>query len=276
MRFIKPIAIIVFFIATAIFVFKWANFKMSLDTNPPIIEIGPKKISVDVDASERELKNSVIARDDKDGDITGRLVIESISKFTDRKKHICNITYAVEDSDKNVSKATRQLQYKNYTPPKFFLKSPLCVETSSDVNVRSLIGATDCIDGDISRKVKVLSTEFSTASTGDNTVVAQVTNSKGDTITLKAHVVIRSTNVKAPTIQLKKNLIYVKKGASFNERDYIKSVIGPNKKKIPKSRVEISKSTVNTKKEGCYYVEYIINKGKLSENITNLTVVVED
>ncbi|MCR5429821.1 MAG: hypothetical protein K6E58_01130 [Eubacterium sp.] len=276
MRFIKPIAIIIFFIGTAIFVYKWANFKMSLDTNPPIIEIGPKKIKVSVDADDKELRKSVIVHDEKDGDLTGSLIIESISKFTDVKNHICNITYAVEDSDKNVAKKTRQLEYTDYTPPKFYLRKPLCIETSSDANIRELIGAKDCLDGDISRKVKVLSSEFSTSSSGDNTVVAQVTNSLGDTITMKAHVVINSINVKSPTINLKDNLVYVKKGDSFNERDYIKSVVSPQKTKLPKSRVKVSKSTVNTKKKGCYYVEYIINKGRLSEAVTNLTVVVED
>ena len=276
MRLFKPIVIIVFIVGTAFFVFKWASFKGSLDTTPPVIHMGSKMITVDVDATERELMKNVQAADKKDGDLTAGLVVESISNFTDKKKHICNITYAVEDYEHNVTKATRKLRYKNYTPPKFFLRKPLRIETGSDENVRDIIGATDCIDGDISRKVKVLSSEFSTLSSGDNTMIAQVTNRLGDTVTLKAHIMIKDINYKAPIINLKENLAYVKKGSTFNERAYIDSVKSPGGRDISKNKVKIKNSTVNTNKKGCYYVEYVINEGKINESFTILTVMVED
>lgn len=276
MRLFKPIIIIVFIVGTALFVFKWVSFKGALDTTPPVIHMGSKMITVDVDATDRELMKDVQVADKKDGDLTAGLVVESISKFTDKKKHICNITYAVEDYDHNVTKSTRKLRYRNYTHPKFFLRKPLRLETGSGENVRDIIGAMDCIDGDISRKVKILSSEFSTLSTGDNTVTAQVTNSVGDTVNLKAHVLIKDINYKSPVINLKENLVYVKKGSSFNEREYIDSVKNNKGKNISKSKVKIVNSTVNTNKKGCYYVEYIINEDKTNESVTILTVVVED
>ena len=276
MRFIKPIVIIVFIVGTALFIFKWASFKGSLDTVPPVIHMGSKMLTVNVDATDRELMKDVQAIDKKDGDVTAGLVIESISKFTDTKKHICNITYAVEDSDHNVTKATRKLRYRNYIPPKYFLKKPLRIETGSDENLRDFIGATDCIEGNISRKVKILSAEFSTLSSGDNTLMAQVTNRLGDTVTLKAHILIESINYRAPIINLKENLVHIKKGASFNEKKYIDSVKSSRGKNISKNRVKIRKSTVNTHRKGCYYVEYVINEDKSNESVTILTVMVED
>ncbi len=276
MRFIKPIVIIVFIAGTALFVFKWASFKGSLDTTPPVIDMGSKMITADVNATDRELLKSVHASDNKGGDLTAGLVVESISKFTDKKNHICNVTYAVEDSDHNVAKATGRLKYRNYTSPKFFLRKPLRIDTGSDENIRDIIGATDCIDGDISRKVKILSSEFSTLSTGDSTVTAQVTNKLGDTVTLKAHVLIQDTNYKAPVINLKENLVYIKKGSSFKEKEYIDSVETSKGKELPKNKVKVRNSTVNTHKDGCYYVEYVVNEEKLNESVTILTVVVED
>ena len=148
--------------------------------------------------------------------------------------------------------------------------------TGEDSNLKDLIGAVDCIDGDISRKVKILSTTFSTISSGDSTVTAQVTNSMGDTIKMKAHVIIRPTNIKAPIINLKDNIIYIKRKAKFNERNQIASVVSSSGKIISKKKVKIEHSTVNTKKTGCYYVEYVINKGKPNESKTNLIVMVED
>ena len=276
MRFIKPVTIGIFLVVLAIFIFSWARFKMSIDGTPPVIEMSEKKIKVSVNDKEEALLKNVIVKDSKDGDLKGSIIVESISKFVDKKNHISNITYAAADSDHHVAKATRQVQYVDYTHPRFTLKEPLCLETGTDESIKDIIGAKDCIDGDISRKVKILSATFSTLSSGDSTVTAQVTNSKGDTIKMKAHVIVRSSNVKAPTINLKENIAYIKKGSKFDELSQVKSVTTSSGKEISKKRVKVAQSTVNTKKTGCYYVEYIMNERKTSESKTNLIVMVED
>lgn len=276
MRFIKPVIIGIFLVVLVIFIFSWARFKMSIDGAPPVIEMAEKKIKVSVKADEKELLKNVNAKDSKDGDLKDSIIVESISQFIDKDNHISNITYAVADKDNHVTKATRQIQYTDYTTPRFTLKEPLCLETGSDENIKDIIGAVDCIDGDISRKVKILSTTFSTLSTGDSTVTAQVTNSMGDTIKMKAHVIIRPSNIKAPTINLNKNIVYLKKGTKFSERDQIESVESSSGKQLPKRNVKVENSTVNAKKTGCYYVEYVINEGKPNEGKTNLIVIVED
>ena len=276
MRFIKPVVIGIFLVVLAVFIFSWARFKMSIDGTPPKIEMSEKLIKVSVKAEDKDLLKNVSAKDSKDGDLKDSIIVESISQFIDKKNFISNITYAVEDSDHHVSKATRKIQYVDYTHPRFTLKEPLCLETGTDESVKDIIGATDCLDGNINRKVKILSSTFSTLSSGDSTVTAQVTNSMGDTIKMKAHVIVRPTNVKAPTINLKENIVYLKKGAKFNELAQIKSVENSAGKKISKKSVKVFNSTVNVKKTGCYYVEYIMNEGKINESKTNLIVIVEE
>lgn len=276
MRFIKPITIGIFLVVLAIFIFSWARFKMSIDGTPPVIEMSKKMIKVSVNDKEDALLKNVTAKDSKDGDLKGSIIVESISQFIDKQKHISNITYAAADSDHHIAKATRQVQYIDYELPKFTLKEPLCLETGTDESIKDIIGAKDCIDGDISRKVKILSTTFSTLSSGDSTVTAQVTNSMGDTIKMKAHVIVRPRNIKAPTINLKENIVYIKKDSKFNELGQIKSITTSSGKKLSKKGVKVSHSTVNTKKIGCYYVEYIMNEGKTNESKTNLIVMVED
>ena len=276
MRFIKPVVIGIFLVVLAIFIFSWARFKMSIDGTPPVIEMSEKKIKVSVNDKKDALLKNVSAKDSKDGDLKGSIIVESISQFIDKKNYISNITYAVADADHHVSKATRKVQYVDYTHPRFTLREPLCLETGTDESIKNIIGAKDCIDGDISRKVKILSNTFSTLSSGDSTVTAQVTNSKGDTIKMKAHVIVRSSNVKAPKINLKENIVYIKKGSKFNELSQIKSVTTSSGNEISKKGVKVSHSTVNTKKPGCYYVEYIMNERKTNETKTNLIVMVED
>ena len=83
------------------------------------------------------------------------------------------------------------------------------------MSVKDIIGAEDVIDGDISKKVKYCLKEISTNISGDNTITAQVTNSLGDTVTLKSVVVIKQENNLSPEITLTKNIEYLKTGDEF-------------------------------------------------------------
>ena len=187
--------------------------------------------------------------DEKDGDITDKMVIESISKFVDKKKHICNVTYAVANSKGAVSKATRKVQFTDYRKPHFVLKEPLCFKIGSDTDVKSKIGATDVFDGDISNKVKILSKDMSTTMTGQYAITAQVTNSLGDTVTLKTIATIEQENNFSPTITLKKNIVYIKVGAKFNPKDYIESAKDGDGKTLSIGSIKVASSSVKTKKQ---------------------------
>ena len=241
MKYIKYIIIVIFLAATITYVINWAYTKSHTNESAPVISVDNagqvKKVSVkDKDA----LLKGVVAKDSKDGDITSRLVVESISKFVDKKNHICNITYAVANSRGVVTKATRKIQFTDYKKPRFVLSQSLCFETGTDVDVKSVIGATDVFDGDISRKVKILSKDISTNISGDNTITAQVTNSLGDTVKLKAVVVIKQDNNLSPVIKLSQNIVYTNVGESFNPKKYIQSVEDNSGKAISKNNVRVT------------------------------------
>ena len=96
MKYVKYIIIVIFLAATITYVINWAYTKSHTNESAPVISVDNagqvKKVSVkDKDA----LLKGVVAKDSKDGDITSRLVVESISKFVDKKNHICNITNSV-------------------------------------------------------------------------------------------------------------------------------------------------------------------------------------
>ena len=153
MKYIKYIIIVIFLAATITYVINWAYTKSHTNESAPVISVDNagqvKKVSVkDKDA----LLKGVVAKDSKDGDITSRLIVESISKFVDKKNHICNITYAVANSRGVVTKATRKIQFTDYKKPRFVLSQSLCFDTGTDVDVKSVIGATDVFDGDIRSK----------------------------------------------------------------------------------------------------------------------------
>lgn len=276
MKIVKYAIITLFVVYIAVYTWNWHNNKKNADSTIPVIEIGKEQIDVSVKDMDEDLLKDVVAKDDKDGDITDKIVVESISKFIDKEKKICKVTYAVSDSDHHVVKASRNIRLTDYRPPRFVLKQSLCFETGSEMSVKDIIGAEDVIDGDISKKVKILSKEISTNISGDNTITAQVTNSLGDTVTLKSVVVIKQENNLSPEITLTKNIEYLKTGDEFNPEEYVKEAKDNQGNRIATREVEVSSSSVKTRKPGCYLVEYRVTDQDDNEGFAYLTVMVEE
>lgn len=276
MRIIKPLIVVVFLSVSILFSVDYYKEKTTENNSVPTIEFGKSQIEVSIEDDEDVLLKDVIAKDAEDGDITNNIVIESISKFVDKKKHISNITYAVSDSDNNVVKKTRQIKYTDYRKPRFTLSQPLCFDVGSEINVPDVLGAVDDVDGDISDKVKILSSIASTRVAGSYVITAQVTNSLGATSTIKATVTIRQANNLSPSIKLKKNIVYLKVGDSFDPNKYIDSVKDNEGNKMSNDQVKVVKSSVNTEKEGSYTVQYAVNYEQENEAGTYLVVIVEE
>lgn len=276
MRFLRLGIIVIFIAVTIVFTVNWYSDKKEIDQTYPEIEVGQEQLDVSVKAKKEELLKDVIATDAKDGDLTNQIIVESISKFIDKKNHIANITYAVADSDNNVTKKTRKIHFTDYDTPKFTASQPLVLELGSDVKPSDIIGAVDGYDGDISSKIKVLSSSISTRTEGEYNFTAQVTNSLGDTAKLKATVIIQQGNNLSPVIELSQYIVYLKKGDKFEPEKYVKAVKDNKGNSVSKDNVQVVRSTVNTKKAGFYNVQYSINQGEDNEGSSYLTVVVED
>ncbi|MFQ9516405.1 MAG: immunoglobulin-like domain-containing protein [Eubacterium sp.] len=276
MKYVRIGIIVMFLAAAVVFTYNWYQDKQAIDKTYPVIQVGSEQIDVSVKSAQEELLKDVIAKDEKDGDLTKSIIIESVSKFTDKKNHICNVTYAVADSDNNVTKKTRRIRFTDYESPKFTLSQQLCFEVGSEMSVADVIGATDDYDGDISRNVKILSSTVSNRTAGEYTITAQVTNSLGDTAKIKAAVVIRQENNLNPVITLKENIVYLKVGDKFDEKSYIKSVKDYKGNSISNDKVTVISSSVDTKKAGCYTVQYAVGSEQDNAGSTYLAVVVED
>lgn len=276
MRIIKPLIVVVFLSVSILFSVNYYKEKTAQNNSVPTIEFGKSLIEVSIKDDEEILLKDVIAKDAEDGDITNNIVIESISKFVDKKEHISNITYAVSDSDNNVVKKTRQVKYKDYQKPRFTLSQPLCFDVGSEINVTDVLGAVDDVDGDISDKVKILSSIASTRVAGSYVITAQVTNSLGATSKIKATVTIRPENNLSPIIKLKKNIVYLKVGDHFDSGKYIDSVTDNDGSKMSNDLVKVVKSSVDTEKAGSYTVEYAVNYEQENEGVTYLVVIVEE
>ena len=82
--------------------------RQAVDHTAPEISFLNEEIEVSVGATETELLSGVTARDARDGDVTGSLVVEGVSVL--EPDHTAEVTYAAFDKAGNVAKARRTLR----------------------------------------------------------------------------------------------------------------------------------------------------------------------
>lgn len=224
MRKIRIVSVIFFLIAAASFVYFKIEDQRTADTNGPQIQMAEDTIEVSVEAGQEELLAGVTAEDDKDGDVSDSLVIESITNFKEDGSR--TVTLAAFDSDNNVTKAAREVVYSDYTHPAFALSEPLYFPLNTE-SFLSSITASDSLDGNLTQNIKVSSEEDIWVNTeGEYPVVFSVSNSAGDEVQLPATVTLYdpSESQMIPVISLSQYLIYVKKGEAVDAWSYVDHV----------------------------------------------------
>ena len=271
LKWLQRITLVLFATVLVAFIVFSVIDRLTTDTTIPVIAMNTEEIQVSVKDKKEALLKGITVEDGKDGDITDRLLVESVSKFIE--PGVFNVTYAVADSDNHVTKATRRVRYTDYTPPEFYMKRALVYSVDEDVDIRAAVGARDCIDGDISDRVTIAATDFVQNTAGVFTVSLQVSNSMGDMIYLDVTVHVEGNETMAPEIQLEKSLIYIKKGEKPVFEDYIKEVT-VNGVLMENYGLLIS-TNFNSEKEGTYNVHYYISTNEGYEGHSILTVVVE-
>lgn len=251
------------------------------DTKAPEITIsGP--LSISVYESEDAYLSGVTAKDDRDGNVTSSLVVESIT-MTD-KDSPATVKYAAFDKAGNVTKAEREVTFTDYTSPRFSLDAPLAFSTDASVDVMDLIHAEDVLEGDISRRVRAtMLSEGSISSQGVHSVEFRVTNSLGDTVRVELPVEVYPANTYKAQLRLTDYLIYMTQGSTFNARDYLLEYIllGETtwlRGSLPDDITLKIDGQVDTNTPGVYAVSYTVT-GMLREEpyaaYSKLIVIVE-
>ncbi|MBR6618825.1 MAG: hypothetical protein IKK85_00605 [Clostridia bacterium] len=273
-KLLRKLTLVLFVLVLLAFIAFSIAEKFTTDTTMPYITVDSEVIEISVKDKKEILLSGVTAYDGKDGDISDRVLIESISKFIE--PGVCSVTYAVADSDKHVAKQTRTVRYTDYTPPEFYMKRALVYGVDEALDIRAAVGARDSIDGDISDRVSIVTTDYVKNTIGVFTVSLQVSNSMGDTIYLDVTVHVEGNETMAPQIQLKKSLIYVKKGEEPNFEEYLGDVT-VNGVLMKKDEIQLLISTnFDSEETGTYNVHYYISTNEGYEGHSILTVVVEE
>lgn len=245
------------------------------DSTPPEITLSSDLLQISVNDPEEAILAGVTATDDRDGDVTGLTVVESISDLT--PEHTATVTYAAFDLSGNVTKATRTLHYTDYTPPVFSLSAPLVFTQGSSADVLGRVKVTDALDGDISHNLKAALTGESNglSDVGTHQVAFRVTNSMGDTARITLPVDILPGSTYSGTVNLTKNIVYLKQGVKFRANDYFESMQLSASTLTRADGVELTVvSDVNTSTPGVYSVAFTA-RYNTAQAFTRLIVVVE-
>lgn len=224
------IFVIIFFLFS---VAVWGGYglyeRTHTDLTNPVISMDQDSITVSVEGGEEAILEGVTAKDEKDGDLTDKIFIESRSNFIGKGKF--TVTFAVADSDNHVSKATRQVIYSDYRSPIFELSQPLKFQTTkesqADLNIAANLSAHDVLDGNISNKIRILGDyTISSYNPGDYPMEFIVMNSMGDTVNLPVTVTIYSASEESvlPKIILKQYIVNTPVGQGVDVVGMIKEI----------------------------------------------------
>lgn len=214
---------VLFVLTTVLFTLSYLRARALSRDRYPEIFFDTDRITVSLAPTEEELLSGVSASDAEDGDLTGRVIVESISHFI--TPGVSNVTYAVCDSQNHVTTVTRRIVYTDYTPPRFTMSDDLVFSVNEQANPFRCIGATDVIDGNISERIKITAENgFQSGTAGVYPITVQVTNSKGDVASLQLSVTIENTSLYAPRITLKNYLMYITVGDTVDLRDNLRAV----------------------------------------------------
>lgn len=280
MRGLKITVIVGFVLSTILYAGVFVMNMRNHDSTIPIIINSTGLLELSVKDSDEKLLEGLAAVDKKDGDLTDQIMVAGISHL--KKDGTCNVKYVVFDSDHNSDELTRKVQFTDYKEPVFSLKKPLVYRQGENIDILERIRAKDSLDGDISDKIKIKSSDISNYQTGIYPVVLEVKNSFGVKSSIELQVVVQDNynyNVEKK-IQLSKYIVYINQGKKFDPYDYIKSVKdGDSEVSDPDINIY---GEVDTDTPGCYYLSYTLvtenSYGMESETdgLAYLTVVVQE
>ncbi len=270
MRALRLIVSFVFIVVLAAYMF--FHYTKSTDNTIPKIKCDVPVIEISVNEGNSALLKHITAVDEKDGDISSKIIVEKSSAFVDFGRVIT--TFAVCDNDDNVAKINVPVVYTDYQNPKFTFTDDLVFKTGSGASVENAIHVTDSFDGDITDRLVVIANGAEIEKSGRYPITLKVTNSKSYTYSMNVDIIMSDYFETGYKVELKDYFIYKKVGETVDYESMIKSVANPLKG-AEETEIEIDSSAVNSMKQGVYNVYYYQKSGSRTRSMTRLIVCYE-
>ena len=284
MRNVRIVIVIFFSVVAVFFAVNYIRERLNTDYYAPIIQADSDTLSVSVKATDADLLEGMSAHDNLDGDVTDTLVVVSRSKFI--SKGVLWVNYAAFDSNNNVATYSREVTYADYVSPHFHMDAPLRYASGgSTPDYLEHITAEDCVDGDITKQVKITtgSKEAVSDAVTQQKVNIQVTNSCGENASLELTVSMEDySTLNQPAPALKDYVLYVEKGGSLDLWSNLTGIwAGGNTRGFEgtgfsEENVSIFDGGLNLDVPGVYKVIYQLTQDNMDYGTAELIVVVEE
>ncbi len=265
MRFFKIFSILVL-IAVVLFAL-YLKISNKPDYEAAELKCDVDTISISVKTDTDEILKHITASDAKDGDLSDKVIIESISPFIG--KNNAKITFAVADSDNNVTKLERDIVYTDYKNPVFDIKSQqVYYAGASRIDLLNGVHASDMLDGDISNRIVVIDSQIDLSIPGVYPVKYRVTSSKGVTSEITLNTYVYSSRLRY-SIDLSSYLVYADSKNKIDPMTYVVSY--PDEFFEDGYRDDYDYSfdvidEVNYNKPGIYYITYRLSRMEKRSN----------
>lgn len=270
MRFVRIGAVALFLISLITYFISDYIYDKNHDLIPPVIHCEQELITLSSSATDEDYLAGLSASDNRDGDLTSQIMISSRSHFLDDGSF--KVKFVVFDSSNNSASVTRKVKLSDYRLPRFSLDEPLCYSIGESARFISLIKADDCIDGDISDKIRIVYSNVSNYREGVYPVKLEVTNSLGDKQAIELSVCIFDSDSFC-AVELSEYITYVDVGDDFDPMELVTDCENKDGSDIEYSKILIN-GLVDTATPGCYQLCYTIDG--MPNAKTYLTVVVRE
>lgn len=209
-------------LVTAVFTAYRINEIRKEDSSGPVFSCEETELKVSIYDGDEVLLEGITASDKKDGDVTDSILVEKISNFYGDGNRL--VTYAAFDSDDHISEFEREITYTDYQRPHFEINGSLRFRAGETVNIDKIVKATDCLDGDISNKIRIMmDSSINNRITGAYQIEYQVSNSAGDSVSLPIEIEIYEAYRNEVEMSLDTYLVYYD-GTAIDYKDYLKSI----------------------------------------------------
>ena len=284
MRSLRFVIVIFFSVVAVFFSINYIRERLNTDYNAPTIQADSDTLSVSVKSTDEDLLTGMSAHDKLDGDVTDTLVVVSRSKFISKGTFWVN--YAAFDDNNNVATYSRKVTYTDYVSPHFHMSAPLRFASGGSMpDYLEHITAEDCVDGDITKQVKITtgSREAVSDSVTQQKVNIQVTNSCGENASLELTVSMEEySTFNRPAPALKDYVLYVEKGGSLDLWSNVTGIwAGGNARGFDgtgfsEENVSILDDGLDLSVPGVYKVIYQLTEDYMDYGTAELIVVVEE
>ena len=272
MRYLRLFAILLFLGSVCLFVYGNYRYLQGRNEDIPVLKSDTELLELSVNDPQEAIFRGLTATDATDGDLTAKIMVASTSHFIE--PGTVNVKYVVFDKHCNSTTLTRKVHYTDYVGPVFSLdKAPIYLR-GENFDLLDHIKVTDCLDGDISGKLRLVSGSVSNYSVGTYPVMLEAYNSYGDTVRLQVLVTYLDKSQSSASIVLSDYVDYVELGEKYDPTAKVLAVTDPQGNALDASRITLE-GNLDTSTPGFYPMVYSYSDGRYKAQ-TCLTVVVKE